>query len=66
MEVVTELKGHNHWVRALVVSESRLYSGSYNMIKVPSICNLLFATFFPNKTQRLKPPFKIDLGLGHL
>jgi len=40
MEVVTELKGHNHWVRALVVSESRLYSGSYNMIKVPSICNL--------------------------
>jgi len=32
--LITELKGHNHWVRALVVSEHRLYSGSYNMIKV--------------------------------
>jgi len=34
MSIVTELKGHNHWVRALVVSEARLYSGSYNMIKI--------------------------------
>jgi len=34
---ITELKGHNHWVRALVVAEARLYSGSYNMIKVWSL-----------------------------
>jgi len=44
MTTVTELKGHNHWVRAMVVSEHRLYSGSYNMIKV-------FFFFFSSKSS---------------
>jgi len=34
MSVIAQLKGHNHWVRALVVSGDRLYSGSYNMIMI--------------------------------
>lgn len=37
MTVVAQLKGLNHWVRALVVSEDHLYCGSYNIIMVWSL-----------------------------
>ena len=33
-ELVKELTGLNHWVRALVASDNYLYSGSYQTIKV--------------------------------
>ena len=32
--MVKELPAQNHWVRALVVSENYLYSGSYQAVKV--------------------------------
>lgn len=35
MELIQELTGLNHWVRALVASERHLFSGSYQTIKVP-------------------------------
>ena len=34
MELIQELTGLNHWVRALVASERHLFSGSYQTIKV--------------------------------
>lgn len=36
MELIQELTGLNHWVRALVASERHLFSGSYQTIKVLS------------------------------
>ena len=39
MELIQELTGLNHWVRALVASERHLFSGSYQTIKVlNSLC----------------------------
>ena len=39
MELIQELTGLNHWVRALVASERHLFSGSYQTIKVrPRMC----------------------------
>ena len=32
---IATLKGHNHWVRALCVSNGILYSGCHNLIKAP-------------------------------
>eukprot|EP01098_Paradermamoeba_levis_P001002 TRINITY_DN11126_c0_g1_i1.p1 TRINITY_DN11126_c0_g1~~TRINITY_DN11126_c0_g1_i1.p1 ORF type:complete len:392 (-),score=83.09 TRINITY_DN11126_c0_g1_i1:103-1131(-) len=34
MTVLRTLRGMNHWVRAITVSNGRLYTGSYNIIKV--------------------------------
>ena len=41
MELIQELTGLNHWVRALVASERHLFSGSYQTIKVifPDVSN---------------------------
>ena len=33
-QMVRELPGQNHWVRALVATQNYLYSGSYQAVKV--------------------------------
>lgn len=43
MELIQELTGLNHWVRALVASERHLFSGSYQTIKV-------LARMYPKQT----------------
>ena len=56
MELMQELTGLNHWVRALVASERHLFSGSYQSIKVLSrICPYVFkqTTSFKNRVLRL-------------
>lgn len=45
MELIQELTGLNHWVRALVASERHLFSGSYQTIKVLSIPHLLLILY---------------------
>ena len=38
--MVKELPAQNHWVRALVVSDEFLYSGSYQAVKVSLLASI--------------------------
>ena len=41
-EQIKELTGLNHWVRALAASDTFLYSGSYQTIKVCILYTVIF------------------------
>jgi WD40 repeat protein len=43
---IATLKGHNHWVRALCVSNGILYSGCHNLIKAPAHTHIVFNLFY--------------------